>query len=252
MRLLLTQLLLPPAGPLLLALLGLLFQRRAWGRWLAAGGLLLSWLLCLPVVVEPLARAYIGDHAPPDLPVRAEAWRDSRNTVVLVLGGGIKERAGARGDHELTPITAERLRRGLWWSRQLGLPLAFSGGTALRAQPGSPSEAALVQQVLQDLGLPPLAWAESQSTDTRSNARLSAPLLRQHGVQRVMLVTTDLHMPRALAHFRRELPDLELVAAPLSQQPGEGWRPGDFLPSAEAARRAAYLSYELTARLVGH
>ncbi|MFN4115916.1 MAG: YdcF family protein [Inhella sp.] len=252
MRLLLTQLLLPPAGPLLLTLVGLLGWRRAWGRWLAAGGLLLSWLLCLPVVVEPLTRVYIGDHAPADLPARAQAWRDDKRSAVLVLGGGIKDRAGARGDHELTPITAERLRRGLWWSRQLGLPLAFSGGTATRAEPGTPSEAALAQRTLDDLGLPPLAWSESESTDTRSNARLSAPLLRQHGVRRLLLVTSDLHMPRAIAHFRRELPELELIPAPLSQQPGVGRRLGDFLPNADAARRAAYLSYELTARLVGH
>ncbi len=252
MRSLLMQVLLPPGGPLLIALLGLLFIRRRWGRWLAGGGLLAALLLSVPAVVDALARRYIGDAAPTDLSQRLQGWERRSDALVLVLGAGVMPAGDAQGGYELKPLTAERLRRGLWWSRQLQLPLGFSGGVSPRAEPGAPSEAEVVQRVLAQLGLPPLELAESHSTDTRSNASESAKLLQARGMQRLLLVTHDLHMPRALAHFRQALPGVDIVPAPLGQRADDAWRPGDFLPSAEAARRSAYLGYELAARWAGH
>lgn len=252
MRAVLMHCLLPPGGPLLLALAGLLLWRRRIGRWLAAAGLLTALLLSLPVAVDALVQRYIGDTGPRDVEAQVAPWRGQDDALVLVLGAGVRSASSARGGYELKPLTAERLRRGLWWSRQLALPLGFSGGVSPRAEVGAPSEAAVVAQVLADLGQPPLAVAESVSVDTRSNASRSAPLLRQRGVRRLLLVTDDLHMPRALLHFRRALPGVEIVPAPLGQRPDAEGRLLDWLPSSEAARRGAYLSYELVARMVGH
>jgi uncharacterized SAM-binding protein YcdF (DUF218 family) len=252
MRTFLMPWLLPPGGPLLLMLAGLLLWRRRIGRWLAATGLLAALLLSLPAVVDGLARLYIGDAGPRDLQAELADWRGRSDSLVLVLGAGVRVASDARGAYDLKPLTAERLRRGLWWSRQLGLPLGFSGGVSPRAEPGAPSEADTVVRVLAELGLPPLALAESLSIDTRSNASQSAILLRQRGIRRLLLVTDDLHMPRALRHFRAALPEAEVVAAPLGQRADDDWRLSDWLPSSEAARRGAYLAYELAARLVGH
>lgn len=252
MRAVLMQCLLPPGGPLLMALLGLLLWRRRIGRWLAALGLLSALLLSLPVVVEALAQRYVGDAGPRPLDAVLADWKGRDDALVLVLGAGVRSASDARGGYELKPLTAERLRRGLWWSRQLALPLGFSGGVSPRAEAGAPSEAEVVAQTLDALGLPPLALAESASIDTRSNASRSAPLLRQRGVQRLLLVTDDLHMPRALQHFRTALPGVTIVPAPLGQRPDAEGRLLDWLPSSEAARRGAYLVYELAARLVGH
>lgn len=53
---LLATLVLPPAGPLLLAVLGLLLLRRwpRFGKALAWSGLVLLWLLATPAVTKPM------------------------------------------------------------------------------------------------------------------------------------------------------------------------------------------------------
>lgn len=252
MRTFLMQCLLPPGGPLLLMLAGLLLWPRRFGRWLATVGLFAALLLSLPAVVDGLARLYIGDAGPRDLQPELAGWQGRPDSLVLVLGAGVRVASDARGDYDLKPLTAERLRRGLWWSRQLGLPLGFSGGVSPRAESGSPSEAAVAARVLAELGLPPLALAEADSIDTRSNAGRSAILLRERGIRRVLLVTDDLHMPRALRHFRAALPRAEIVPAAIGQRADAEGRLSDWLPSSEAARRGAYLVYELAARVVGH
>ncbi|MCL2626577.1 MAG: YdcF family protein [Cystobacterineae bacterium] len=45
---------------------------------------------------------------------------------------------------------------------------------------------------------------EEQSRSTAQNAEFSAPLLRQRGVRRIVLVSDGYHLLRACAHFRRE------------------------------------------------
>src|SRR5471032_1819715 len=73
---LLRNLILPPAGPLLLAIIGtLLLRRRArLGRVLLAAGLGSLWLTSLPIVADALTR--LTEHYPPlDLaqPTQAQA-----------------------------------------------------------------------------------------------------------------------------------------------------------------------------------
>jgi uncharacterized SAM-binding protein YcdF (DUF218 family) len=250
MRAALLPLILPPGGPLLLALLGLLLLRLGWrhGARVALLGLLLAWALSMVVVVEPMARLYTGAPVTPQV----QHWRGDKDALVLVLGAGVHLAGPVEGAYELKERTAERLRRGLWWSRQLDLPLAFSGGIGTQAEPGQPSEASVVETTLKSLGLPALRWAEGKSVDTRGNARHSAVELHRHRSRKVLLVTDDLHMPRAIKHFRLAAPELEFVAAPLMQHAGDDWRWQDFLPSSRAAQRAHYLAYELAARLAGH
>jgi uncharacterized SAM-binding protein YcdF (DUF218 family) len=243
-------LILPPGGPLLLALLGLLLLRLGWrsGGRLVLLGLLLAWTLTLEGVVEPLSRLYIGAAAAP----QAQSWAGRDDALVLVLGAGVYRSSHIAGAHELKDRTAERLRRGLWWSKRLNLPLAFSGGVGTKAEAEQPSEASVVVATLKALGLPPLRWAEGQSVDTRGNAKHSATELRRRGTRKVLLVTDDLHMPRALKHFRQAAPDIEFIAAPLAKAAGVDWRWQDYLPSQRGAQRASYLAYELAARIAGH
>ena len=76
-------LILPPAGPLLLAIIGALLLRRRprLGRVLLATGLGSLWLLSLPVVADVLTRT--AQHYPAldlNLPLQAQA--------IVILGGG--------------------------------------------------------------------------------------------------------------------------------------------------------------------
>lgn len=51
--------------------------------------------------------------------------------------------------------------------------------------------------------------------NTRENAEETADWVRSEGVRSILLVTADFHMPRSLAELRAELPDKQIVPAPV-------------------------------------
>ena len=210
---LLTSLALPPAAPLLLALLGLLLAwcKKRGGLALATLALAALWLLSCHGTAVWLAR-----HALPQFhPTNAAELKTSRVQAVVVLGGGLLSGAPEYGGlPQPAPFTAARLRYGVWLARQSGLPVAFSGGVGWAADGMQPvSEAGVARQVaLQDYGVK-LRWLESASRDTWENARLLAPLLHKDGVQRIALVTDAWHMPRSVAAFAQA--GLSVTPAPM-------------------------------------
>lgn len=250
MRAWLIVLVLPPAGPLLLAFLGLLWRRTR--AWLPPLALLLAWLLACEGVTGPLARAWAPTEAPGPQLAQAETWKERKDAVVLVLGGGVRSGLGPTGEYEPKTETLERLHRGVWWARRLGLPLAFSGGLGTRPEPGQPTEADVIDRVLNEQYRIKAAWLEPAARDTRENAQFSAPLLRRHGQRKLLLVTHALHMPRALAHLRAADPELEILPVPLTRQGGQAPSGADFVPSLEGLRLGRYWVYEAMARLAGH
>ncbi len=89
-----------------------------------------------------------------------------------------------------------------------------SGGNIEWQAGGDPSTpAAQMEDVLVLLGVPPEAITlETESRNTAENARFSAAILRTWGVERIILVTSAIHMPRAKALF--EAQGLTVVPAP--------------------------------------
>lgn len=221
----LAALLLPPAGPLLLALAGLLLARR-WrgpGTAVALAGIVLALALTTNGVGLALARLV----QPPLVPA---VLQDVQKTqAIVVLGGGVLPRAPEYGEAQPNPPTLARLRYGVRLARQSTLPLGFSGGigwasTGMRTE----SEGAVARRVLeQEYGLKP-QWVEDQSRDTEENARNMARALLP-GVVRITLVTDPWHMPRAVAEFRRA--GFDVLPAPTGF-PGPYARPFlEWLPS---------------------
>lgn len=67
--------------------------------------------------------------------------------------------------------------------------------------------------ILETLGVPAGAIVlESRSRNTRENAVATRELLAPRGVRRILLVTSALHMPRAVALFERQ--GFDVIAAP--------------------------------------
>ena len=248
----------PPLPFLVLMVLGAghLCRRRKLGRALLLTGFLASWLSCTEVVGQLLARHWL--QTPEVLStarlaeLKAESER-SQQLAVLVLGGGIRQFVPEYGSSRPNDISQQRLLFGVWLSRQLQAPLAYSGGIGWTAKRQVDTEAAVADQFVQGEMGRSLRWQEDQAKDTQENAALSVPMLKADGVKTHVLVTHDLHMPRAMQAFQREAGDaMTLVAAPVGQRNyvGSAWQ--DWMPSATGLGRVRYAVYEGLALMAGH
>lgn len=243
-------LLLPPGGPLLMLALGLLLALR-WrrlGLGLAWSGALLAGL-CSSVAGAALLQRLLLEPVPP-LP----HWpRADPDTAIVVLGGGIQDWSPEYGAPQPKPLTLERLRYAIRLARISGLPLLISGGHSPGRQPPLPTEATLMDQVArEDFGYS-ARWLEQQSADTASNARYTTAMLKPLGLRRIVLVTHEQHMPRAVRAFRASWgPDLELLPAPVGVVAGPGSRWLHWLPSERGIQQARYVAYERLALWAGH
>lgn len=93
-------------------------------------------------------------------------------------------------------------------------PLIVVSGAALD---GGVSEATMMAAALERGGVPGQAIIqEDHSLTTRQNALYTAQVLRARRIDRFLLVTSALHMPRAMASFQKL--DLHPVAAPSPPQ----------------------------------
>ncbi len=202
----LTTLVLPPAGPLLLMVLGgwWALQRRRIGRWLLCIGMVSLWLLsCNAVAV------WLGLKLVPSPPALApsqivETFKAQNIQAIVILGGGLQPENPEYGTAQPSADAAARIRYGAWLARQSHLPLAFAGGIgwANQGEPGAPTEGDVTRSMLtQDYGLP-LRWVDDQSRDTAENAAKIKAVMARDGIQRIALVTSAWHMPRAQQLFR--------------------------------------------------
>ena len=240
---LLSALVLPPAGPLLLALLGVLVatRRRGAGLALAGGGIVLAWLLSTSGMAVVLSHVLL----PPLQTVRPAQLQQVQ--AIVVLGGGVLPHAPEYGVAQPGPHTLARLRYGAWLARQTGLPLAFAGGVGWAAA-GMPTEAegAVAARVARDEYGLTLRWMDDRSRDTAENAARMAEQLRRDGIRRIALVTDATHMPRAAAAFRAV--GFEVLPAPTNfvvatERPALQW-----LPSSTGAADCRALVREWLAR----
>ncbi|MFT3821325.1 MAG: YdcF family protein [Rubrivivax sp.] len=247
---LLTALLLPPMPWLLLIVLGAWWLRRRprIGGSLVALGVGLIWACSTDVAADGLMRWLLDP--PPTLRDPA-ALAGGPPTLILVLGGG-RSALAEYPEVSLSALGMERLRYGIWLSRETGYGLAFTGGPGPGAH-GAPSEASIATRIARDEFRHPLRWTEERSRDTHENALFTVELLRRQPrnaqIGRLVLVTHEAHMPRALDHFRRARDaaglGFEIVPAPVGITERGPWRiVGDFLPSPGGIARCRYVLRE--------
>jgi uncharacterized SAM-binding protein YcdF (DUF218 family) len=232
-------LVLPPTGPLLLALAGLSLRRRfpragAVASWT---GVLVLLALSVPLVAVLLVRT-LGESPVLD-PVKA-----SKAQAIVVLGGGTRRDAPEYAGDTLGVLTLERLRYGTVVARMTQLPILLSGGSVF----GGDAEAKLMQASLEhDFGMH-ARWVEDRSRNTHENALRSAEILHANGIDRVVLVAHDFDMKRARAEFA----DAGIATIPAATgSAGDG--PDtlfDYLPGMAGLRTSYYALYEIFANWV--
>ena len=233
LKMFLRTLVLPPAGPLLLAAAGawlaLRRERRRAGGALLLLGLGSLWLLSLPSVADLLWRAASRE------PRLDEARAPQAQAIVILAGGSARSTAPEYGG---APAAGggllERLAYGAYLAHRTALPVLISG-TAQETQ-------AMQASLSRDFGVAP-RWVEDHSRDTFENAAFSARLLRADAVQRVLLVTDAVHEHRAAQEFSAA--GLAVIAAPTGLWVAPEARPLRYLPQVEALQRSTQSLYEL-------
>ncbi len=223
LKALLRSLILPPAGLLILAVLGLLLlrRRRNIGLSLLIFSVASLWLLSTPIIADSLTR--VAERFPAlDLtrPVQAQA--------IVILGGGSLRFAAP----EMALL--ERLAYGAFVAHKTALPVLVSGAYQ--------EAVAMRVSLARDFGIT-ARWVEDQSRDTFENARFSVRLLRADGVKRIILVTSSTHMWRAAQEFQNA--GVEVVPAPVGN-----WGPRELtvfrlVPSSLGLLHSSTALYEL-------
>lgn len=227
-------LVLPPAGPLLLALIGLALWRvrSRLACALVATGVGALLLLSLPIVSSALLLA--ASDAPVLDPAAA---RDAQ--AIVILSGGLRRNAAEYGGDTLGRLSLERTRYGARVARATGLPVLVTGGPYGRSRP----EAQVMRETLErEFGVR-VQWVEDRARTTRENARFTAQILRPLGIERVVLVVHAFDVRRARLEFERA--GLAVLPAPTVIPRFAVAGIGDVLPSAAALQSSYYALYEL-------
>jgi uncharacterized SAM-binding protein YcdF (DUF218 family) len=158
-------------------------------------------------------------------------------TLILVLGSGEMHAPDGRPEVRLNVQALERLQLGVDLWRRTGGRLVLAGG------PGPGPEASIAGSMARwarDLGVPAQAFVlvpGSQNTheDITGAKRLLGEAWTQPGAPR-WLVTSAMHMPRALAVARKAgLDDVQPLKADYRQIRNLTW--GTWLPDPRAQRR---------------
>jgi uncharacterized SAM-binding protein YcdF (DUF218 family) len=228
----LTALLLPPVPLLVLMLIGarLILPRRGLGWLVIIVSVVLMWLSTCTGAARLLNQFVVHPPLALTLDRIKELKTQKSATAIMVLGGGLEPFAPEYGVSNLSETSLERLRYGVWLSRETGLPLGFSGGVGW-GQPDSKPEAQIAAQIASGEFGRPLRWVEDNSRDTRENALRTIAMLRPQGIRDIVLVTSGVHMPRALRDFEAAAGgDIRIEPAPMdlahgTQSPALTWMP---------------------------
>jgi uncharacterized SAM-binding protein YcdF (DUF218 family) len=197
-----------------LAGIALLFTRfvRAGRRLLVASVILIAAIGVLPVgnaLILPLEERF-----PP--------WDAALGspTGIIVIGGAINsDRSAARGRVSLNKA-AERVTVAVELVRQYPIArIVFSGGNADLFS--GPPEADFVLRFFENFGVPRnRITVEAQSRDTAENAVFTKSLIALKPGERWLLITSAMHMPRAIGAFRQA--GFPVEAHPVDYQT-DGW-----------------------------
>ncbi|WP_448563939.1 YdcF family protein [Trichothermofontia sp.] len=162
--------------------------------------------------------------------------------AIVVLGGGTKPALPPRPGVDLAEA-GDRILYGAQLYREGKAPWLVLSGGRIDWMGGGRSEVADMAELAMLFGVPASAiLQDTASFNTYQNAVNVRQILAAKGIQRVLLVTSALHMPRALLIFQRQ--GLDPIAAPTDFLYTDAdralWRTQprvvllNFLPDAEA------------------
>ena len=134
--------------------------------------------------------------------------------VIVVLGGNTQSNRANWFEPYNKATASDRLDRAAEIYFAGRAPQILLSGSALE---GKTSEARIMARVMRQKGIPDtVLLLENDGRNTRENAVGTLEILKAHKLQSVLLVTSALHMPRAMATFAAE--GIQAIAAGLPAQ----------------------------------
>lgn len=179
-------------------------KKRTWQTFLLILALLLIWLGGNRFVTMAAVQSLESQYQPPAIVPKAD--------VILVLGGSTRSQLAPRVLPEMSE-EGDRLIYAAWLYKQGAAPkLLLSGGKPF-LKAGNTSESDEMAQLLELMAVPREAlWLEAFSDNTYENAVETRRILAEKGLNRILLVTSALHMPRAVAIFKKQ--GFDVIPAP--------------------------------------
>ena len=232
-------LILPPTSLVLLAFLGLWLSRKhpKTGRSLATLSLVTLLILSLPVTGNALLQSLETEP-----PISAAQLKEVQ--AIVILGGGKNNAAPEFNNLDtVNRWTLQRLRYGAFLQEQTGKPILVTGGGLFGEKP----EADAMAETLQRDFHAKTIWVEDQSKDTAENAAFSATILKERGIQRIVLISQAWHLPRAIKLFEQE--GLTVYSAPTGYTHEDNEPFIRWLPKASALDKSAIALREYLGRI---
>lgn len=134
--------------------------------------------------------------------------------AIVVLGGGTNPASAPRPMVETNSAGDRVLYAAKLYQAGKAPVILASGGsiTWLDNRPSTPAEE--MGEILKLVGVPQEAiWLQTSSQNTYEDALYSAAMLKEKGIDRVILVTSAMHMPRSVALFEKQ--GIQVIPAPV-------------------------------------
>ncbi len=207
-----------PLGLGCMLLLAALFlqKKEKWRTGLMIAVLVVLWVGGNRMVATSLARSLEWRYLPEGELPEVE--------VIVLLGGSTEPGFAPRPQVEVNGAADRVLYAANLYHQGKAQFLLLSGGNIAWMEDGEGSPAADMAVLLKQLGVPEEAlWLEEDSLNTYENALFARRMLEEKGIERILLVTSAMHMPRSVALFEKQ--GFEVIPAPADFTVTEqGWR----------------------------
>lgn len=179
-------------------------RRRAWAMGSAAIALLVLLVGSNAWVATHLVKSLEWRHLPPKPMPTADA--------IVVLGGSTRPADYPRPWVDLLE-SGDRVLHGAQLYQAGKAPKLILSGGRIEWKGGGPSESDDMAQIAMAMGVPRAdILQEPTSLNTYQNAVNVKAILEREGFSKILLVTSAMHMPRALAIFQKQ--GMDAIAAP--------------------------------------
>lgn len=200
---------LPPGIFVVLAAIGLCWRKQTHclGKIFVVIAFLSLYLLSMPFVGQLLINGLQNQYPTFVLDNRVAPKKTS---AIVILGGGASRAPEYQNIYVPSETTFNRLRYGAFLYQKTNLPIIVSGGGH---QLSSFNEADVMFQVLKNDFKVPLLWKENKSINTTEEGKAIMPLLKQHKIVNIYLVTNAWHMVRSVQAFHQA--GLNIIPVPM-------------------------------------